>query len=149
MAANAPAFFASGNITPSTFVKLDNTAGKSFHVLQCAASSDRPIGVAQDGTYYAPGVVGSDGYAAHAEQQITVYGTGEQCLLKVGAAAVVAGSYLTSDANGNAVAVAFTEPATYTVGTLIFAGAIALEDANPGELCRVVVIHTPLPGISA
>lgn len=144
MSAAAPGFMASGNINPSTFVKLDTTAGDNFHVLQAAAAADRPIGIAQDGTYYAPGIAGSDGYAAHAGQPITVYGEGEQCLLKVGAAAVTQGDYLTCDANGDAKTVAFTSGAGN-----IWHGAIALEAANAGELVRVVVKIGVLTAITA
>jgi hypothetical protein len=134
MSAAAPGFIASGNINPSVAVKLDTTAGANFHVLQCAAATDRPLGIAQDGTYYAPGIAGSDGFAAHTGQEITVFGEGEQCLWKVGVAGVTQGDYLKSDANGDAVTVAFTLGA----GT-IWATAIALEAANAGELVRVVI----------
>lgn len=142
MSAAAPGFLASGNINPSVFVKLDTT--KNFHVAQCAAATDRIVGVAQDGTYLAPGIAGSDGFAAHDGQELTVFGEGEQCLIKVGASAVTEGDYLTSDTNGDAKTVAFTSGAGN-----IWHGAVALESANAGELVRAVVKIGVLTAITA
>lgn len=142
MSAAAPGFIASGNISPSVAVKLDPTA--NFHVLQCAAASDPPVGISQDGTYYAPGVAGSDAFAAHAGQELTVFGEGEQCLWKVGASAVTEGDYLTSDANGLAKTIAFTG-----TGGRIYQTAIALESAAAGELVRVVIKITVIVGPTA
>lgn len=142
MSANAPGFIASGNINPSVAVKLDPS--NNFHVLQAAAATDKPIGIAQDGTYQPPGVQGSDGFAAHTGQPITVYGEGEQCLWQVGASNITEGDWLKSDANGKAATIAFTLGAS-----TIFQVGIALESANAGELCRVVVKVSPVPGATA
>lgn len=142
MASQAPGFLASGNISPSVAVKLDPTG--NFHVLQAAAATDATIGIAQDGTYYAPGVAGSDGYAAHAGQTLAVYGEGEQCLWKVGASGITAGDQLTSDANGLAKTIAFTAGSGHVYQT-----ARALETANAGELARVVVELDVIYGITA
>jgi hypothetical protein len=134
MALNAPQFFANGNINPSVFVKIDTTSGKNFSVIQAAASSDSPVGISQPGTYQPPGVTGSDGYAAHVNQTLMVYGNADVCLLKIGTGGCTAGDYLTSDVSGAGVTVAFTEGTGH-----IFHGAQALETAAAGELCRVVV----------
>jgi len=143
MSAAAPGFLATGNINPSVAVKSDTT--KNFHVAQCSAATDKPVGIAQDGTYYAPGVAGSDAYAAHDGQPITVFGEGEQCLMKVGSGAgVTAGDALKSDGSGNAVTIAFTLGA----GT-IWQVARALETANASELVRVTVAIKALTDCTA
>jgi len=139
---DAPAFIANGNINPSVFVKIDSTI--NFGVIQAAAATDKIFGVSDDGTYQPPGVTGSDGYAAHQNQPIKVYADGDVALITVGVAAITAGDYLKSDANGKAVTVVFTLGA----GT-IFAGGQTLESANPGELARMFVRVQALPGATA
>src|SRR5579859_4615229 len=109
MPLNAPAFLANANISPAQFVKLDATAGNNFKVLPCAAATDKIVGISQDSTYQPPGVIGSDGFAAHAGQPLDVYGDADVCLLQIdGGAGVTAGDFLTSTAAGFGKTIAFT-----------------------------------------
>lgn len=145
MSANAPAFIANGNINPSTVVKIDPAAATDFHVIQAAAGTDKPVGIATDSTYQPPGVTGSDGYAAHVDQPIPVYGEGEVCLAKAGASAITRGQFLTSDANGNVIPILYTlDGANLVPPNPLWAIAEALESANASELVRVVVRIFPL-----
>jgi hypothetical protein len=144
MSLQAPSFFANGNINPSVCVKLDATTGKNFMVLQAAAATDKVIGVSEDGTRQPPGVTGSDGYAAHQNEPIKVYGAGDVCLLAIGSGGVTAGDYLKSDGNGAGVTVAFTLGA----GTIFTIGQ-TLETAAQNELARVIVRPQALTNCTA
>jgi hypothetical protein len=139
MSARSPRFIADGNINPSRFVKIESAGTTGYEVLQAAAATDRPIGISQEGTRQPPGVVGSDGYAAHAGETLQVYGEAEEALLTIGSGGCTQGDYLKSDGSGQGVTVSFTE------GTgLLFYGAVALETANSGELARVLVKCGPV-----
>jgi hypothetical protein len=141
----APAFFATGNITPSFFVAPDTA--KPFHVKAItAAKTQEIVGIADQGTYQPPGVVGSDAFAAHDGQPIRLYQDGDVCLLKIDAGAgVTAGDLLGSTSTGTGITIA----GTVSGSAIYFQGATALETANAGELCRVVVRIVPLAGVSA
>jgi hypothetical protein len=144
MPSRSPRFIADGNINPSRFVKIESAGTTGYEVLQAAAGTDRPIGISQEGTRQPPGVIGSDGYAAHQGETLQVYGEGEEALLTIGSGGVTQGDYLKSDASGQGVTVAFTLGS----GT-IFYGAVALETANAGELARVLVKCGPLTQCTA
>lgn len=74
----APNYIAKGNILPSSIV---TQAGQTDFGVIMATSATVPLcGVAQDGTWYAPGLLGSDSYAAHTGQEIRVFGIGDECL---------------------------------------------------------------------
>lgn len=131
MAANAPAYIASGNINPCRFVKADAT--KDFHVLQCTGTSDKPVGISQVGTHQPPGVTGSDGFAAHSGETLEVFGPGDQCLLEAGGT-IAAGDHLGPDTSGRGV--------TATVDPTC---AMALEAATGAGVFIRVVFYTPVP----
>lgn len=153
MAAVAPRFLATGNVNPSVVVEADTS--KNFHAKGSIAntSAHKPLGISQEGSYYPPGVLGSDGYAAHDGQPLNIFGEGEECLLKVGSGAgVTAGDDLTWDTTaggGNAVTIAYTFSGTYSTSAGIWKVARALETANASELVRVLVQIQFLPEITA
>lgn len=130
MPSRSPNFIASGNINPSVFVKVD--PANNFAALQ-AGVGDQPVGVSQEGTRNPPGVLGSDGFAAHAGETLTVFGEGFECLLTFGGN-VTAGDYLVPDASGRGITLV---PAT----GLNKYGAQALESGVLGEKRRVVVMN--------
>ena len=145
MAARGPRYLANGNINVARIVKIDNTAGANFRVIQADASSDKSVGISQQGTYQPPGVVGSDAFAAHAGQPVFVAAVGEETLLLIGTGGCTQGDLLTSDASGQGVTIAFTAGS----GT-VYAVAFALEAALFGELARVCVLAPhPITGITA
>jgi hypothetical protein len=148
MSLNAPAFVADGNINPSVFVEASvstaSTPLQEPHVLQAtsadvagATKSSIILGVSQPGTRDAPGTVGASGLAAAAGQTVQVYGIADVCMLKIGSGGCTIGDLLTPDTSGQGTTV------TRTTGgggaTAVPYGAIALETANSGELCRVLV----------
>jgi hypothetical protein len=121
--ASASNYLANGTIRVSRVVKVDATAGKNFMVIEASASTDKPVGVAQDGSHDAPGLTGATvANAATAGLPLRVYQDGEECLGSAGAA-VTHGDWLKSDANGQLIPIAGTEGAgNFIVGR-------ALEDA--------------------
>lgn len=148
MSAVAPRFIASTNINPSVVVEQDTSA--NFHVNPSASNTHahKPLGISQEGTYYPPGVLGADGYAAHAGQTLNIFGEGEECLFMVGGTGITAGDDLTWDTTstgGKAVTIAYTYGAN---SGGIWKVARALETANAGELCRVLVNIQFLPDIT-
>ena len=157
MASVATRYLATGNINPAVVVSPDTT--KNFHVkavpgagactTNAAILANKPEGISQEGTWYPPGVLGSDGFAAHDGQPITVFGEGEECLLTVGASGITAGDDLTYDTNGKAVTIAYTFDAAYTVNVGVWKVAKALETAAAGELARVLVQIQFLPELTA
>jgi hypothetical protein len=120
-------FVANGNITPSSFVKLDTTAvGK----LLICGSDDPVYGVSQEGTRNPPYTGLDDGYAAIAGENCRVYLEPEECWLRIGSGGCTAGDMLNSDASGYGVT---TTTETHN------AGALALETGLEGQLIRVRV----------
>lgn len=118
-------FKASGNVTPSRFVKLSSTD----NVVAQAGAGEAIIGVSQAGTRNAPYSSLDDGYAAADGEDLEVFGDNEVCWLELGAAATV-GARLKSDANG--------------AGTPVTAnndewGAVALVAGASGDLIQVEV----------
>jgi hypothetical protein len=122
-----PSFLATGNINPSRFVSLSG----NMQVQQAGANDAALIGISDPGTDFAPGVGAGSTLAAKAGEGLRVYGIGKVTLLTV-TAAVTYGQRLKPDANGQGVVVG--------TGSVQNVGAIALESANAGELCRVYVI---------
>lgn len=121
-------FIANGNVLPYSFVKMDATA--PFKVIQAAAASDVPIGIAAEYTQATP--LPSDSstqYAATAGNELRVYSVGTRCLLKAGSGGLTVGNRVVSDASGNGV--------TGTTGQI--SGAVADGSAASGELCWVLV----------
>lgn len=126
MPLNNPAFRAGGNILTNRFVSVDRSTGTGtdFVVTQSVAAS-MPIGVSQDGSKRSPGVqsttIADSLIAAEAGDPIQVYGLGDVCNITVGEAADLnAGTLLSPDANGCAIAAASGK----------WQCAIALEDAS-------------------
>ena len=112
---------ASGNITPSRIVYLDDTTGYAGRVLQAASATAKPLyGVAQAGTHNIPLTIGGasldDGYAATAGLNLAVYTEGDCCKVEAGAA-FSSGNTLTSDSSGRAIAT--TTDANFVVGVAL------------------------------
>jgi len=115
---------ASGNINPSTFVKL---SGTDFTGIACG-NGDRPFGISQAGQKLAP-VSGASTVAAADGDHFFAYTVGSTCYLTAGSA-FSEGAYLGSDSSARGIPVAATA----------IHGAIALESASAaGELVRVQV----------
>lgn len=109
-----PSFTASGNISPSRFVKISG----AFKVAQCTVAKERSVGVSQEGLMDTPIPGASSTLAAEAGRHVGVFGPGETALVQVGAA-VTFGALLTGDANAKAIP-------TTTAGDIYH--GIALED---------------------
>lgn len=118
-------FIATGTINVSNFV----TQSGNMEVAASVSGDEKVIGISQEG---------SDRFnqtqAALANESLRVFGPGSICLLKV-TNAVTYGQKLAPD--NSAQGVAIDESGTTTAPQ--FFAAIALESANAGELCRVVV----------
>lgn len=127
---SSKAMYANGTILVSRFVKIDTTRNNA--VLACALAGVA-YGIAQEGGRVAPipSVTTSPVEAAQAGENVKVYVEGDECLLAIGSGGVTAGGYIRSDANGAGIALAGTGQESY--------GAVALESAASGELCRVRV----------
>lgn len=105
-------FIAGANLTQFTFVKFDSNG----HVIPCAATTDRPIGVVQDNP--------NSGDVA------TVCGYGITKLVTGSAASsgLAVGTTIGTDASGDALAiVAGTDTTKYLVGVVIEASAAPTE----------------------
>lgn len=124
--------YANGTILVSRFVKIDTTRNNA--VLACG-SAGVVFGVAQEGGRVAPipSVTSDPVQAAIAGENVGVYVDGDECLLAIGSGGITAGAYIRSDTNGAGVALAGT------AATVESYGAIALETASSGELCKVQV----------
>jgi len=120
-----------GNVSPSRLVKLDTTQVGGY-VIQCVGS-DRPIGVAQEGTRQAPLSGLDDGYVGIAGvNEIVVYTTNDVCWIEIGGA-VTTGDYLKPNSSGQGVT-------SSSSGDQY--GAIALESgtaAGQYVKCRVAI----------
>lgn len=131
-----PRLRAGGNINPAVFVKLSAAAP---HTALQAGSGDRVIGVSQQGTKLAQGLLGvSNTYAAQSGDEMDMFGDGDITRLTLGSGGCAAGDLLVSDANGCGVTAS-------NVGTAVqWVGAIALEDGNAGEKVEVQVKILPV-----
>lgn len=93
-----PNFIAGGNILPSTVV---TEAGQAdFTVIQATSASVPLTGIAQEGTWYPPGILGGDSFAAHSGQQVKVYTTGDECQC-LSSTTITINGFLTTDSVGN------------------------------------------------
>jgi hypothetical protein len=128
------AFISGGNINPATFVSING----NFQVIAAVNNDAQIIGIAQIGTDIAV-PPGSTVLAAKSGETLQVFGPGDVCLLKV-TSAVTAGQLLGSDANAQGVAINLGST------TVQYFGCRALESANAGEFCRVVVIIGGITG---
>lgn len=134
---SGPNFLAKGNISPCRFVKV---ASADFGVTQCAAGTDKPIGVSQIGTRNAPGTAADDGFAAIDGEGLKVFTEGDECLLEAGSGGWTRGDYLKSDGSGKGVPLTLAEPGT----AVNFMGAEALESVSAGEFGRVQIKCGPV-----
>ena len=123
----------SGSVNPSTFVKQ----GPSAYQCQQASAGSVTIGIAQEGSRYAP-IDGATteagdytGAAGYTGDQLHVYSLGDVCLLTLGSGGATVGALLASDASGCGVV---------ATGTQNY-GAQAIEAGNSGDLVRVQVIQ--------
>ncbi len=127
-------FIAAGNINPSRVVIKEAGSGKNFTVLESTAITDQPVGIAQDGTYYAPGV-STNTYAAFTGVGLRVYQDGEECLAEC-ASAVLAGAALTANGSTDARVVSNALGGS-TAGWIV---GYALEDGSgAGSRIRMMV----------
>lgn len=127
-------YTANGNITPSTFVKIDTTLSTPNlgNRVITAGSGDRPIGVAQKGTRETP-LSGLDtGFAAIAGQSLQVFTEGMVAPLALGGT-VTAGDLLMPNTNGDGTAITATNGNWY--------GAVAPMSGIAGQLmeCQVLI----------
>lgn len=126
----SPALLATGNISPSTFVKLSTSEDNSGSQ---AGANAVVIGISGVGVEDPPGVTGSTAYHATDDHAIELLGLGDIGLLKAGTGGWTRGDFLESDASGNGVTAA-------AAGTARNIGAIALENCAASELGRVQVL---------
>lgn len=117
-------FISNGNIRPSRFVKLDQTA--AFHVLE-ADADEEVIGISDEGSRGAPGVGSAN--AAIAGDPIKVYQETDVCLLELGSGGCDEDDTLKSDADGKGVVASVGDPY----------GAKALQPGVEGDFIRVKV----------
>ena len=128
---------AAGNITRASFVKVYTSANNQ---VVAAGANDRTIGIAQIGgrTAPLPSETQDPAYAAQANENLLVHTLDNQrddVVLQIGSGGCTAGDELKSDASGYGVVAA-----TGTV-TRQNIGAIALETASAGELCKVMIVN--------
>lgn len=131
----APNYTADGDINPCRFVKMDGAASTYFRVLECAAVTDTPIGISQEGSREAPGLSGASALAAAAGDTLQVHGLGDECLLELGTGGASAGDLLGPDADGKGIALTPADGG----GAEKYIGAIALQPGSAGEKIRVQV----------
>jgi hypothetical protein len=130
---------ANGNISPCRFVCIDPSS--DHKAIQCDASAV-PVGVAQEGTNYAP-ITDADhitvsSYAAVDGEPVRIFPQGENCLLEIGDT-VTRGELLKPDADGKGVPIVTNGDTT----TPQFYGAHAEQSGSAGEKIRVHVV----PGV--
>ncbi len=144
-----PPLSATGAVLVASFVKMDSTV--PYGCKQCAGPQDLPIGVSQQGSFAAPGTIGTTTTACTPTtpptttnpMQIGVYGIGSivRLQLDVNCAAIVPGQLLCSSQTGAGIDV--NNP---SIGNLEhnYAGAIALTIGAAGQFIRVLVV-APFP----
>lgn len=119
---------ANGNITPSSFVKLDTTT--EGRVLQCGAGN-KIYGIAQPGTRMTPLAGLDDGNAAIAGENLMIYGPPEKDVMLTLGGTVTRGDSLKSDGSGFGIT---------TTSTGDWIGAIALDSGVANDIIPVQVI---------
>lgn len=133
----APSYVASGAVSPCRFVI--GVPGTTGYAAQAVGTTSQVIGVSQDGTYYAPGMIGFSGAnpAAPDGTSFRVYPPGEMALLELGGM-VSANVFLGSDSSGRGVMLDATVTANPT-----WVGAYALDNGLTGDIVRVIVRQFP------
>lgn len=131
--ARAKVMRAGGTIRVARFVKSSTSANNT--VLE-ADANEPVVGISQIGGREAPipAATTDPVVAAIAGENVHVHvlGGDHDVVLRIGSGGVTAGARIKSDADGNGVLVA-------TTGTTIqHVGALALETASEGELCKVL-----------
>lgn len=116
-----------GTIRPSRFVKFSTAAD---YTLLEADANEMPCGISDAATRDAP-IADASGDIASSGDQFMYIPEGNVCLLEIGSGGITRGAYLKSDTDGKGVALA--------ASTKQNVGAVALESASAGELCRVLV----------
>lgn len=126
-------FVASGNISPSVFVKM--TGSTSDNKVSECTGSDRPCGVSKAGTRNPGGLASDDGLAAIAGEDLHVFTAGDECMIQLGGT-VVAGDMLKPHTDGTGLAGSSTD----------ICGAQALAAGVSGELipCKVIGVGVPM-----
>lgn len=138
MAFTTPTYVASGNILPARFV---SQGGVPFSAVQALANA-QTLGVAQPGTFYAPGQFeyynpSGTNYAAINGQSFRVFVPGDETLLEINGT-ISAGQWLKSDASGYGV---------QATGSTDWVGARALENGSALQRIRVIV-QQPFRGVA-
>jgi hypothetical protein len=135
-----PSYAAYGNITLSSFVKIDTN---NNHAVLQAGNNSSIVGISQEGSQLAP-FSGASPLSSQAGSSLAaignatlpatlrVYGLGEECLLMLGNN-TIRGQFLRSDSTGNGT------PAETTGNVSVNIGALALESGSAGEKIRVQV----------
>lgn len=120
---------ATGNIIPSSFVKLSTT--KDGQVTQCGAG-DQPFGIAQKETRYAPFPGLDDGNCAIATENLKVFTfPDKEVYMVLGTGGATPGSFLKSDSAGKGVI------STGAASPGEWVGAISKGNGNAGDLVPV------------
>lgn len=117
---------ATGNISPSRFIKLGSSEGT---VTQCG-SAEKMFGISQEGTRRAPYTGLDDGFNAVAGETVRVYEEGEICWLEAGGTIAV-DDRLISDSDGKGTA---------STSDNAWIGAVALQSGVSGQLLKVRVL---------
>lgn len=132
---------AGGTIRRSRFVKQSTTENNTC--LE-ADANEQTIGISQIGGREAPipSVTADPPEAAQDGDLVNIHcneGLRDDVVLEIGSGGITAGAQIKSDADGKGVAAA-------TTGTTVqWVGAIALEAASAGELCKVLVVSPAYP----
>src|SRR6516162_5761119 len=87
-----------GNVTVSSFVKIDATSAQ--HVILCSANTDYALGVSQESAYLPPipQQTGTQYAGTTTSPPIKIYGVGTECLLITGTGGFTAQDNIMSDA---------------------------------------------------
>lgn len=125
--ANNPSFVAGAAIGPSLFLTFA-ASGASHTLIQAVGATLPIVGISGEGTREAP-IPGVTPSHASTGEPVKVYGLGDVCEVIAGGT-IDAGDFLTSDADGKAVAV--SAGGQY--------GARALADCVSGARARVQVV---------
>lgn len=130
---------AGGTIRRARFVKISTT--ENNRCLE-ADANERVIGISQIGGREAPlpSVTADPPEAAQDDDHVRIHTSNterEDIVLEIGSGGITAGALIKSDADGKGVAAA-------TSGTTLqWVGAVALEAASDGELCKVELLIFP------
>lgn len=127
MALYQPSVVAGGDINPSRFITLDNSANSQ--VLESNSGDTKLLGITREGTKRQPEAGSSPLHAASGDP-VAYLPYGDYGLLEIGSGGCTAGGFLKPDNDGKGVAA--------TTGN--YAGAITLETRNAGEKALVQVI---------